>query len=79
MPDFGPEPFGPLGDDDPEDAWDVDDDPSTKLMVLARRLAWAATVLYLLRVDHQPANNDVRARVLRVVADLGDTFNELGS
>lgn len=77
MSAFGPEPFGPLGDDDPEDAWDAGDDPATKLMVLARRLAWAATVLYLLGVDHQPANDDVRQRVLTALGDLRETFDAL--
>ncbi|HEY4377306.1 MAG TPA: hypothetical protein VGM93_09105 [Acidimicrobiales bacterium] len=77
MPDFGPEPFGPLGDDDPADAWDASDTPETKLLVLARRLAWAATVLYLLHVDHQEANADVRERVLSALGDLTDTFGQL--
>jgi len=79
MTAFGPEPFGPLGDDDPEDAWDADDTPDAKLMVLARRLAYAAVVLYLLGVDHQPANDDVRRRVLTALDDLRHVFDELGS
>ena len=77
--DAGPNPIGsPFGDDDPEDAWDAGDTPDQKLVVIARRLIFAGVALYLLRQAGHPASVDVRRRVISAVADLGETFNELG-
>lgn len=73
----GPSPFGPFGDDDPEDAWDASDPVDQKLLVLARRLEYVAVVLYLLRVDGQAPNADVRQRVLTALADLRDVFDRV--
>lgn len=75
----GPQPFGPMGDDDPEDAWNADDPPADRLEVLGRRLRYAAQVAYLLSVDHQPPNADLRRRLRAALDDLAVLTVQVGA